>query len=51
MTNSNLLPYQFCGSVGYVKKNLFTRHHSVECNTCGAKMAVVLLTSTKAIEK
>lgn len=51
MAKSNLLPCPFCGSAGYVKKNPFTGHYSVECKTCGAKMATVLTSSNKAIEK
>ena len=48
---AELLPCPFCGSTGYVKKNPFTGHYSVECKTCGAKMAGVILSSTKAIDK
>lgn len=36
---------------GFVKKNLFTGHYSVECKACGAKMTGEMLNSTKAIEE
>ncbi len=51
MAENKIKPCPFCGSAGYVKKNPFTGHYSVECNTCGAKMAGVLTSSNKAIEK
>ena len=51
MPKSELLPRPFCESAGYVKKNPFTGHYSVECKACGAKMIGDMLSSTKAIEK
>lgn len=51
MVKSELLPCPFCGSAGYVKKNPFTGHYSVECKACGAKMTGEMISSTKAIEE
>ena len=49
--DEELLPCTFCGSAGYVKKNHFTRHYSVECKTCDVKMTGEMISSTKAIEE